>query len=46
VEGPMWTLNLEESRGVVLEPFTGNSASLLVTQSTLAIKFLILHHLY
>ena len=39
------TLYLEESRGVVSEPFTENSGSLLVTHSVLAIKFLILHHL-
>jgi len=33
------TLNLEESRGVVPEPFTENSGSLLVAHSVLAIKF-------
>ena len=33
------TLNLEESRGVVLEPFTGNSGSLLVTHSVLQLSF-------
>ena len=32
------TLCLEESRGVVSESFTGNSGSLLVTHSMLAIK--------
>ena len=33
------TLNLEESRGVVPEPFTKNSASLLVTHSVLQLSF-------
>ena len=39
------TLNLEELRGEVLEPFTGNSASLLVTLCVFASKFLIPHYL-
>jgi len=33
------TLNLEESRGVAPEPFTGNWGSLLVTHSMFVIKF-------
>ena len=33
------TLNLEESRGVVLEPFMENSSSFVVTHSVLSIKF-------
>ena len=33
------TLNLEESRRVVPEPFTRNSGSLLVTHSVFSIKF-------
>ena len=33
------TLNLEESRGDSLEPFTGNSATLFVTHSVLQLSF-------
>ena len=33
------TLSLEKCRSVLPEPFTGNSGSLLITHSVLAIKF-------